>query len=78
MLLTVMMLSVTMLETGLHPMLKEDRNTWQQRWCVFKPGVGAVRSQLRLVNILCIGLFYRLYNADFDHLGPISKTCSIN
>ena len=44
MLLTGMMLAVIMPETGFHPTPKEDRNTWQHMWYVFKQSVGAVRS----------------------------------
>jgi DHA3 family tetracycline resistance protein-like MFS transporter len=38
-------------------------------WYVFKQGIGAVRSQPRLVNIVIIGLFYGLYSEGFDRLG---------
>ena len=63
------MLAFIMPETGFHPMPKEDRNSWQHMWHVFKQGVGAVRSQPRLVNIVFIGLFYGLYSEGFDRLG---------
>jgi len=68
-LLTGIALAVIMPETGFHPTPKEDRNTWQHMWYVFKQGVGAVRSQPRLVNIVFIGLFYGLYSEGFDRLG---------
>ncbi|HXQ33291.1 MAG TPA: hypothetical protein VN843_04640, partial [Anaerolineales bacterium] len=68
-LLTGIALAVVMPETGFHPTPKEDRNTWQHMWYVFKQGVGAVRSQPRLVNIVFIGLFYGLYSEGFDRLG---------
>ena len=69
MLLTGITLAVIMPETGFHPTPKEDRNTWQHMWYVFKQGLGAVRSQPRLVNIVFIGLFYGLYSEGFDRLG---------
>jgi len=68
-LLTGILLAVIMPETGFHPTPKEDRNTWQHMWYVFKQGLGAVRSQPRLVNIVFIGLFYGLYSEGFDRLG---------
>ena len=67
--LTGIMLVVIMPETGFHPTPKEDRNTWQHMWHVFKQGLGAVRSQPRLVNIVFIALFYGLYSEGFDRLG---------
>ena len=68
-LLTGITLAVIMPETGFHPTPREDRNTWQHMWHVFKQGIGAVRSQPRLVNIVFIGLFYGLYSEGFDRLG---------
>jgi DHA3 family tetracycline resistance protein-like MFS transporter len=68
-LLTGIALAVIMPETGFHPTPREDRNTWQHMWYVFKQGVSAVRSQPRLVNIVVIGLFYGLYSEGFDRLG---------
>ncbi|HXD10940.1 MAG TPA: MFS transporter [Anaerolineales bacterium] len=62
-------LAFIMPETGFHPTPQEDRNTWQHMWHIFKAGVGAVRSQPRLVNIVFIGLFYGLYSEGFDRLG---------
>jgi len=67
--LTGIALAVIMPETGFHPTPKEDRNTWQHMWYVFKQGLDAVRSQPRLVNIVFIGLFYGLYSEGFDRLG---------
>ena len=61
-------LAITMPETGFHPTPMEDRNTWQHMWHIFKEGLGAVRSQPRLVNIVFIGLFYGLYSEGFDRL----------
>ncbi len=55
-------LAIIMPETGFHPTPQEDRNTWQHMWHIFKEGVGAVRSESRLVNIVFIGLFYGLYS----------------
>ncbi len=69
MVLTGLILAVIMPETGFHPTPKEDRDTWQHMWHVFKMGLGAVRSQPRLVNIVFIGLFYGLYSEGFDRLG---------
>ena len=69
MLLTGIALAVIMPETGFHPTPKENRNTWQHMWHIFKQGLGAVRSQPRLVNIVFIGLFYGLYSEGFDRLG---------
>jgi MFS transporter, DHA3 family, tetracycline resistance protein len=62
------LLAVIMPETGFHPTSKEDRNTWQHMWHIFKEGLAAVRSQPRLVNIVFIGLFYGLYSEGFDRL----------
>jgi len=62
-------LILIMPETGFHPTPKEDRNTWQHMWHVFKQGLGAVRSQPRLVNLVFIALFYGLYSEGFDRLG---------
>ncbi len=62
-------LAIIMPETGFHPTPQEDRNTWQHMWHIFKEGVGAVRSESRLVNIVFIGLFYGLYSEGFDRLG---------
>ena len=62
-------LMLIMPETGFHPTPKEDRNTWQHMWHVFKQGLGAVRSQPRLVNLVFIALFYGLYSEGFDRLG---------
>lgn len=67
--LTGIVLAIIMPETGFHPIPKEDRNSWQHMWHVFKQGVGAVRSQPRLVNIVFIALFYGLYSEGFDRLG---------
>jgi len=64
-----MTLAFIMPETGFHPTPQEDRNSWQHTWHIFKEGVGAVRSQPRLVNIVFIGLFYGLYSEGFDRLG---------
>ena len=66
--LTGIALAFIMPETGFHPTPKEDRNTWQHMWHIFKEGLGAVRSQPRLVNIVFIGLFYGLYSEGFDRL----------
>jgi DHA3 family tetracycline resistance protein-like MFS transporter len=66
--LTGITLAIIMPETGFHPTPKEDRNTWQHMWYIFKEGIGAVRSQPRLVNIVFIGLFYGLYSEGFDRL----------
>ena len=62
-------LALIMPETGFHPTPKEDRNTWQHMWHVFHQGLGAVRSQPRLVNLVFIALFYGLYSEAFDRLG---------
>ena len=61
-------LAIIMPETGFHPTPKDDRNTWQHMWYIFKEGVAAVRTQPRLVNIVFIGLFYGLYSEGFDRL----------
>ena len=66
--LTGTILAILLPETGFHPTPKENRNTWQHMWYIFKEGVGAVRSQPRLVNIVFIGLFYGLYSEGFDRL----------
>ncbi len=66
--LTGITLAFIMPETGFHPTPKEDRNTWQHMWHIFKRGMSAVRSQPRLVNIVFIGLFYGLYSDGFDRL----------
>lgn len=66
--LTGIALAFIMPETGFHPTPKEDRNTWQHMWHIFKEGMSAVRSQPRLVNIVFIGLFYGLYSEGFDRL----------
>lgn len=63
------MLAFIMPETGFHPTPREDRNTWQHMWHIFKQGTAAVRSQPRLVNIVFIALFYGLYSEGFDRLG---------
>src|SRR5512145_658390 len=44
-------LMVIMPETGFHPTPREDRNTWQHMWHMFKQGAQAVRSRPRLMNI---------------------------
>ena len=62
-------LAFIMPETGFHPTPQEDLNTWQHMWHIFKEGVGAVRSEPRLVNIVFIGLFYGLYSEGYDRLG---------
>ena len=67
--LTGITLAFIMPETGFHPTPREDRNTWQHMWHIFKEGASAVRSQPRLVNIVFIGLFYGLYSEGFDRLG---------
>ena len=67
--LTGIILAIIMPETGFHPTPREDRNTWQHMWHIFKEGASAVRSQPRLVNIVFIGLFYGLYSEGFDRLG---------
>lgn len=61
-------LAFIMPETGFHPTPKEDRNTWQHMWHVFKQGAGAVRTNPRLGNIVFIGLFYGLYSEGIDRL----------
>ncbi len=61
-------LAFIMPETGFHPTPKEDRNTWQHMWHVFKQGAGAVRMRPRLGNIVFIGLFYGLYSEGIDRL----------
>ncbi len=61
-------LAISMPETGFHPMSKEDRNTWQHMWHVFKQGASAVRMHPRLGNIVFIGLFYGLYSEGVDRL----------
>jgi DHA3 family tetracycline resistance protein-like MFS transporter len=66
--LTGVTLAVIMPETGFRPTPKEDRNTWQHMWHIFKAGMGAVRSQPRLINIVFIGLFYGVYSEGFDRL----------
>jgi len=67
--LTGIVLAIIMPETGFHPTPQADRNTWQHMWHIFKEGMGAVREQPRLVNIVFIGLFYGLYSEGFDRLG---------
>jgi DHA3 family tetracycline resistance protein-like MFS transporter len=69
MLLMGITLAFIMPETGFHPAPREDRNTWQHMWHVFHQGLGAVRSQPRLVNIVFVALFYGLYSEAFDRLG---------
>src|SRR5512145_939554 len=58
--LGVMLIGITLMfimpETGFHPTSREDRNTWQHMWYAFRQGLGAVRSQPRLMNIVFIGL----------------------
>ncbi|HEX2995862.1 MAG TPA: MFS transporter [Anaerolineales bacterium] len=70
--LGVMLIGITLMfimpETGFHPTPREDRNTWQHMWHAFRQGLGAVRSQPRLMNIVFIGLFYGLYSEGFDRL----------
>jgi MFS transporter, DHA3 family, tetracycline resistance protein len=61
-------LAFTMPETGFHPTPREDRNTWQHMWHVFRQGAGAVRAHPRLGNIVFIGLFYGLYSEGVDRL----------
>lgn len=62
-------LTVIMPEAGFHPTPQEDRNTWQHMGFMFKEGVGVVRSQPRLMNLVFISLFYGLYSEGFDRLG---------
>lgn len=66
--LTGIVLMFIMPETGFHPTPKEDRNTWQHMWHIFKQGTNAVRMQPRLSNIVFIGLCYGLYSEGFDRL----------
>src|SRR5262245_9257965 len=66
--LTGIALALIMPESGFRPTPQEDRNTWQHMWYMFKQGLGAVRSQPRLVNIVFIGLFYGMYSEGFDRL----------
>ncbi|MGE5777321.1 MAG: MFS transporter [Chloroflexota bacterium] len=70
--LGVMLIGITLMftmpETGFHPTPREDRNTWQHMWHAFRQGLGAVRSQPRLMSIVFIGLFYGLYSEGFDRL----------
>ena len=61
-------LAFIMPETGFHPTPKEDRNTWQHMWHVFKQGASAVQMHPRLGNIVFIGLFYGLYSEGVDRL----------
>jgi MFS transporter, DHA3 family, tetracycline resistance protein len=61
-------LAFIMPETGFHPTPREDRNTWQHMWHVFRQGAGAVRAHPRLGNIVFIGLFYGLYSEGVDRL----------
>ena len=67
-LLIGIVLVIIMPETGFHPTPKEDRNTWQHMWHIFKQGVNVVRSQPRLSNIVFIGLCYGLYSEGLDRL----------
>ncbi len=64
-----LVLALIMPETGFHPTSKEDRNTWQHMWHIFKQGTGAVRMNPRLINIVFIGLCYGLYSEGMDRLG---------
>jgi DHA3 family tetracycline resistance protein-like MFS transporter len=66
--LTGIMLTIIMPETGFHPTPQEDRNTWQHMGHIFKQGVSAVRARPRLINIVFIGLCYGLYSEGFDRL----------
>jgi MFS transporter, DHA3 family, tetracycline resistance protein len=63
-----LVLMVIMPETKFHPTPKEDRNTWQHMWHIFREGVGAVRSRPRLISVLLVGFFYGLYSEGFDRL----------
>lgn len=63
-----MVLAIIMPETSFQPMPKEDRNTWQHMWHVFKQGASTVRNHPRLGNIVFIGLFYGLYSEGVDRL----------
>jgi DHA3 family tetracycline resistance protein-like MFS transporter len=55
-------------ETGFQPTPKEDRNTWQHMWHIFKEGIAAIRVRPRLMSILGIGFIYGLYSEGFDRL----------
>jgi len=67
--LTGLVLTIIMPETGFHPTPQEERNTWQHMWHIFKKGTGAVRMNPRLINIVFIGLCYGLYSEGLDRLG---------
>lgn len=66
--LTGIVLAVIMPETGFYPTPQEDRNTWQHMGHIFKQGVGAVRTNPRLINIVFVGLCYGLYSEGLDRL----------
>lgn len=70
--LGVMLIGVTLFfvmpETGFHPTPREDRNTWQHMWHIFRQGANVVRARPRLMSIVFIGLFYGLYSEGFDRL----------
>ena len=68
----VILIGITLIfimpETGFHPAPREDRNTWQHMWHIFKEGASAVRAKPRLMNIIGVGLFYGIYSEGFDRL----------
>jgi DHA3 family tetracycline resistance protein-like MFS transporter len=67
--LTGLVLIIIMPETGFDPTPREERNTWQHMWHIFKKGTHAVRTNPRLINIVFIGLCYGLYSEGLDRLG---------
>ena len=68
MILTGIVLAFIMPETGFHPTPKEDRNSWQHMWYVFRQGLTAVQTNPRLSNIVFVGLCYGLYSEGLDRL----------
>lgn len=68
MMLAGLLLAIIMPETGFHPTPKEDRNSWQHIWYVFKQGAGAVQTNPRLINIVFVGLCSGLYSEGLDRL----------
>jgi DHA3 family tetracycline resistance protein-like MFS transporter len=65
---TGILLAIIMPETGFRPTPREERNTWQHMGHIFKQGLGVVRAQPRLRNIVFIALFYGLYSEGMDRL----------
>ncbi len=68
MILTGILLALIMPETGFQPTPREDRNSWQHMWYVFKQGLVAVQTNPRLTNIVFVGLCYGLYSEGLDRL----------